>query len=1768
MAKVKTQYSCSGCGSIHSKWSGQCGECGEWNTLQESVAPSTSKAAEKSSRFQSYSGEISQVKSINDVDLKQVPRTSTGLSELDRVLGGGLVQGSVTLIGGDPGIGKSTILIQTLASLGSLRSLYVTGEESLQQVSMRANRLELNTDSLRLLTETCVERIIEHASIEKPEVMVIDSIQTIHTEELNSAPGSVGQVREATARLTRFAKQTNTSLFIAGHVTKEGTLAGPRVLEHMVDTVLYFEGDPGGRYRILRAVKNRFGAVNELGVFAMTEKGLIGVSNPSAIFLSRHEVPVSGSIIMVTREGTRPLLVEVQALVDESHGQQARRVVLGLEQNRIAMLLAVLHRHGGVSMFDQDVFLNVVGGMKITETAADLPMILAALSSFRNRPHPADLVVFGEVGLAGEIRPVPNGEERLKEAFKHGFKKAIIPKGNMPQTKIAGMKIMTAQPSILIVSTSLLLYGCDAKEILEDIGDSITGEFVDYASPLVETVSNASDPARVLPPNPTGCPDWQKNSTIEITESTTLPQGCKYDRVSILIKNQSNLVFDCNGAELNGLDKEFRQAVGVPYSVEKAPREFGIRVQSSETVQSNNVTVKNCNLTNYVRGIMINYSINASSRSDLKNNINVDALEARLRTLSPKNIRVENSNIKFSHKDGLFVGRFITDFVLDSSTIQYTGAVGLYLDSGSQRNTIQNSTISENGHSDYSSSTRVRRQKLANDSREGIAIDSSAQNIIQNNVFTKNSRGAILIYKNCNEHAQDPTQTPRYQSADSNLIQNNQFISEKIGVWVASRQSKDLAALECGSPIVATGTVRYGPVEEDAYYYEDFAKHNTISQNTFNKVLSGIIVEDDDTSILANTFEGATNFDVIVGTKYRTANLSHPVTGTKIENNQFNSSTSNHVQLQYDPIETTIKNNTPASSNEQLQQDFINGTKIGDLLKKRSQTIDVLLVELWEGHAIPSAALIAVGGYGREEMHPASDVDLLLLLNEEPDEVAEEQLSGFVTILWDMGLEIGHSVRTVDECVTEASNDLTVISNLIESRFLSGNETLFHRLQSEISSDNIWSSQEFFLQKIEEQYQRYKRYGDTAYRVEPNLKDGPGGLRDLQTIGWIAIREYGVHSLKELENYDLLNPDEYKSLIEARDFLWKVRFSLHQITGRKEDRLLFDHQRALAHSFGYTNDENNQSIESFMQRYYRTITKLERLNEMLLGLLREKILQTNQIPPVNINGYYHQVDGFLGLTEHNLFETRPHTLMEVFHIMQTRPEIKGLTPETLRALKRNLHLIDDDYRNNEHHKQIFIQIVSESKGITFALRRMNRYGVLAAYIPAFENIVGRMQYDLFHAYTVDDHTLNVIRNIRRLSTKSGAESLPLCSKIFKNLQIPRILYLAGLFHDIAKGRGGSHSELGAVDALEFCLSHNINQHDSETVSWLVKNHLLMSSIAQRKDITDPEVIQEFTDKVITQHRLDYLYLLTICDIKGTNPTLLNSWKHSLLKDLYRATKRQIQSVHSASKNSKELIEKKKESVITQLEKKGIEKAYIDAFWERFDKRYILQHTVESLSWHISEIFSQSKRNSSEEEEQAIIRIIPNDNNRSSVLFIYTKNQEKLFIKIASALEQQHLNIVAARINTSIDGYILDTLNILTADNEMLTLQRDRDQLIENLQKNLSIKELSYDFNQYRTPRQLKHFDTPTHVNFELDEKRQHSIIKITTADSIGLLTRISQVFIELNLTIHDAKIATLGEIAEDIFHVTTRSGHVISETKKQEQIRTAIKKKLHPLNNS
>ena len=438
MAKVKSVYTCNECGANSPKWVGQCPSCTAWNSLYETTVVPISHA-----RAGRQYGAPAAVHNLAEVTPEKIARQPTGIGELDRVLGGGLVSGSVVLIGGDPGIGKSTLLTQAMATISqSAKVLYVSGEESSDQIALRAQRLGLRGDRLRLLTETQVETILASAQIEQPQVIVVDSIQTMFTEILQSAPGSVAQVRESAAQLVRYAKQTGTALFLVGHVTKEGTLAGPRVLEHMVDTVLYFEGDTGSAFRIIRAIKNRFGAVNEIGVFAMTETGLREVGNPSSMFLSREVQSVPGSIVLATQEGTRPLLVEVQALVDQSHLSNPRRVCVGLDTNRLAMLLAVLHRHAGIATYDQDVFVNVVGGVRVLETAADLAILAATVSSLRNRPLGRDLVAFGEVGLAGEVRPVQRGQERIREAAKLGFKRVLLPAANMPKKGDAGIELL------------------------------------------------------------------------------------------------------------------------------------------------------------------------------------------------------------------------------------------------------------------------------------------------------------------------------------------------------------------------------------------------------------------------------------------------------------------------------------------------------------------------------------------------------------------------------------------------------------------------------------------------------------------------------------------------------------------------------------------------------------------------------------------------------------------------------------------------------------------------------------------------------------------------------------------------------------------------------------------------------------------------------------------------------------------------------------------------------------------------------------------------------------------------------------------------------------------------------------------------------------------------------------------------------------------------------------------------------------------------------
>jgi [protein-PII] uridylyltransferase len=840
-------------------------------------------------------------------------------------------------------------------------------------------------------------------------------------------------------------------------------------------------------------------------------------------------------------------------------------------------------------------------------------------------------------------------------------------------------------------------------------------------------------------------------------------------------------------------------------------------------------------------------------------------------------------------------------------------------------------------------------------------------------------------------------------------------------------------------------------------------------------------------------------------------------------------------------------------SDELLADAFAHDAEIGKLLAARAHFIDQLLVSLWREFSSEDSqavTLVAVGGYGREEMHPQSDVDLLILLSEEPSAECEEVLSGFITRLWDIKLDVGHSVRTFDECLEEAGKDLTVITNLIESRYLCGNRELFEMLKKGISPENTWDSSRFFQGKLGEQRIRYKRYGDTAYRVEPNLKDGPGGLRDIHMISWVSQREYGTLSLKELYENDLLNADEYNTLIQGRDFLWRVRFALHNLAKRKGDRLQIDQQRDLARQFGYTSDVGNRAVEDFMQHYYQTITVLGRLNDLLLGIFREKILGIPKATPINNKHndkhWYENRGGYLALADKMIFSKHPYTMLEIFHIMQITPGLKGLTPSTLRLLNQHMYLIDDDYRADHQNKKIFINIMSESQHITFVLRRMNRYGVLAAWLPAFANIVGRMQFDLFHAYTVDEHTMRVISMIRRNTVAKGAAELPFCSLLFKSLPKPMLLYIAGLFHDIGKGRNGDHSKLGAVDAFDFCRALGLDLFDANLVSWLVRRHLLMSTTAQRKDLSDPEVIRAFADSIVSPTRLDYLYLLTIADIRGTNQDLWNGWKKSLLSELYGKTRKLLLYGRPPASYA-ELLEQKRNSILEKLPLHNISRERGEKYCQRMGDKYLLAHNVDTVLWHMLYIVN--------EHVFPLIQIRQDETTGVTQLFIYTPNQDGLFTRVTSALGQLRLNIVAAHILSTPGDYALDTLNLLDMNNQMITDPAEHLIIVKTLRDRLTAESLKE--HHYHTPRQLQSFDTPTRVTFSHSEERKQTLMTVKAADKPGVLTRISEVFQQQNIHLISARITTLGEEVEDIFHITDQAGNLIPD-KLQEEIRTAV----------
>jgi len=629
-------------------------------------------------------------------------------------------------------------------------------------------------------------------------------------------------------------------------------------------------------------------------------------------------------------------------------------------------------------------------------------------------------------------------------------------------------------------------------------------------------------------------------------------------------------------------------------------------------------------------------------------------------------------------------------------------------------------------------------------------------------------------------------------------------------------------------------------------------------------------------------------------------------------------------------------------AHKELRARFLSGDPVEELVYARAALIDVALREAWARHcaAQKSWTLVAVGGYGRGELHPASDIDILLLVPAVPDSVGSAVVERFITFLWDIGLEVGHSVRTVAQCAEECIGDVGVMTTLLEARHLAGDRSLLAAMRGALAPERIWPVKQFFEAKVREQTERHLKANDTAYNLEPNVKTGPGGLRDIQTIGWVAKRHFGAATLDGLMTHGFLTEAELRRLKQAQAFLWKVRFGLHTLTGRREDRLLFDHQIPLAQSFGYEDASYTLAVEQFMQRYYRTVMDVSLLNELLLELFREAIL-TESEPPRPLNARFQVRNGSLEAVSEDVFARNPSALLELFALLQQNPEVRGVRASTMRAVAKNLWLIDEEFRQNPRHHRLFLEILRSPVGVTHELRRMNTYGVLGRYIPAFGRVVGRMQYDLFHAYTVDAHTLFVVSNLRRFAIARYDQELPEASRIMQQLPRSEVAYLAALFHDLAKGRGGDHSELGAVDAEAFCLEQGLSPYDARLVAWLVRNHLALSLTSQKQDIGDPQVINAFARKVGDEAHLDYLYVLTCADVRGTNPKLWNSWKASLFHEFYQRVKRALRRGLESPIDAESLVRETQETSRRLLGELGVRAGSIDAVWQRFFSGYFL-----------------------------------------------------------------------------------------------------------------------------------------------------------------------------------------------------------------------------------
>ncbi|RMA78670.1 [protein-PII] uridylyltransferase [Umboniibacter marinipuniceus] len=833
------------------------------------------------------------------------------------------------------------------------------------------------------------------------------------------------------------------------------------------------------------------------------------------------------------------------------------------------------------------------------------------------------------------------------------------------------------------------------------------------------------------------------------------------------------------------------------------------------------------------------------------------------------------------------------------------------------------------------------------------------------------------------------------------------------------------------------------------------------------------------------------------------------------------------------------------TANNELDHRFVEGESIRSLVAERSDFFDYLLTHLWN-RFIPTTAeleLIAVGGYGRGELHPQSDLDILILVGDTNPEI-DDQLSAYVTALWDLGLKIGHAVRSVEQAIALARKDLTVMTNIIESRGLAGNGELLEALVGQTRTEEMWNAQDYFNAKIEEQEIRHERNNNTEYNLEPNVKTAPGGLRDIQTIAWVAKRSFGAGDLPSLHKMGFLTDTEFSLLRNGETFLWRVRYGIHMLSKRPEERLQVDAQRQLADIFGYSDNPKALGVEQFMRRYYRWVATLSQLNEVLLQYLRESILgESPDSAPKTINRRFNTVDGYIQTSNTTIFARYPSAMLEIFDLMGDDPDIKGIRASTIRQLRAHLHLIDRRYRADLRNTSLFMEIMRSPYNLSRILKWMSEYGVLGAYLPEWDKITGLMQHDLFHRYTVDAHTLILVKHLRMFHQGLRSDDFPVATRVARKLPKPELLFIAGLFHDIAKGRGGNHAQLGAIDARNFCERHHLGAWDTNLVSWLIDKHLLMSGVSQKQDLSDPDVINRFAEKVGDQTYLDYLFCLTVADINATNPELWNSWKALLLRQLYHQTSAALARGAENPTNAIMWIADTKAGALAILKKDGYRIEDVEQLWSAYHDDYFLRENTADVAWHTRLTLDHNS-------DEPLVSVKDTRDSQAisaTQIFVRTVDHPRVFAAITKALYRLNLSVYDARIHSLDDGFTADTFIVL--DNNKETVAHDAAKvarIIEVITHDLTYINVVADSPSSKTSRLDQYFHRKTKASISTEPSERYSVLHVVTSDTPGLLARLATVLNRHDINLHFARTLTMGEKVEDTFHLTTAEGVPIS----------------------